>query len=338
MRVGGLFAAAAATALFAASAVAEPTGHRIRIGNWSGGAYSEGLSQRLSHCAVGAPYEHGVTLFFMVNRDYQWAAAFGSQAFDLPAGQTTRVLISVDDGDAEEVQAYAVKRDLARVNLAPSGDLFKKFMRAGKMQLYTKKNVYSFALQDMSRVLPELLKCVRVRLNPTPLRAQGAQPRAVSLPDDSAVDLRAEVTSLAANLLSEAGVRGFRFHPPSGRSKVGVNWSAPGMSGTLLVLLDPAVKRPSDATPRLIALAAEHCKGKFASGAMPEENGAARVFSSCQAGSAEPSMGFYLTVSRAAGGHYVLMTFPQAASASPAPSTPREADKDIRAAAYRVLK
>lgn len=335
-----MFALAAAMVLFGSAAEAAPMGSRIKVGNWSGGAYSDDSTRRFSHCAVSAPYTHGVTLFFVVNRNYQWAVAFSSPRFNLRVGENHRVMISLDNGDADEVQLYGLKRDLARVNLAPNSALFKKFMRAGAMRLTANDSVYDFTLHDTSRALPELLKCVRERLDTTPMQARTApQTRTASIQGDSQVDLRAEVTALAANLLSEAGVRGFRFDPPSqGRSKSDVSWTAPGMSGALLVLLDPAVRRPSDATPRLIALAAERCKGKFASGAMPEENGAARVFSSCQLGTAEPTMGIYLTMPRAAGGYYVLLTFPQNASASPAPSSPQEADKDIRTAAYRVLK
>lgn len=338
MRVGGIGALAIIALI--GSAQAAPMGNKFKVGSWSGGAYSDDATRRFSHCAISAPYDHGVMLFFLVNREYQWAVAFSSPRFSLRVGQNHRVMISLDNGDADEVQLFGIKRDLARVNLAPNSALFKKFMRAGTMRLTANDSVYDFILHDTSRALPELLKCVRDRLNPSPLQAQGAaQSRTASITGDSQVDLRAEVTSLAANLLSEAGVRGFRFDPPSqGRSKTDVSWTAPGMSGALLVLLDPAVRRPSDATPRLIALAAERCKGKFASGAMPEENGVARTFSSCQVGTAEPTMGFYLTMPRAAGGHYVLLTFPQNGSASLAPASPQEPDKDIRAAAYRVLK
>jgi hypothetical protein len=90
-----------------------------------------------------------------------------------------------------------------------------------------------------------------------------------------------------ANLLSEAGVKGFKLEPAS-QTEVGQNaevtWSAPGVRGALVVVTDPSIKSPSDSTPFLISLAAKNCKGKFASGAMPEDGGGSRVFSSCQVG------------------------------------------------------
>jgi hypothetical protein len=101
-------------------------------------------------------------------------------------------------------------------------------------------------------------------------------------------------------------------------------------------VLDPETKRPSDVSPRLISIAAEKCKGKFMSGAMPEENGSARSFSSCQIGTGAPSTGYYITLPRSAGGHYVIMTWPHEGLA--AQSRGAEPDKDIRNAAYRVLR
>jgi hypothetical protein len=100
-------------------------------------------------------------------------------------------------------------------------------------------------------------------------------------------------------------------------------------------MLDSSIKRPSDLTPRLISIAAEKCKGKFMSGAMPEENGAARSFSSCQIGSGEPLTGYYITLPRQSGGHYVIMMWPDDRAAA---SGGNEPDKDIRNAAYRVLR
>jgi hypothetical protein len=333
------FAAAMGIALSSSHADAAQMGSGFKIGNWAGAAYSSNETKRFSHCAAHATYKHGVALFFMVNRDYQWAVAFSSPAFSMPKGQTIKVRIALDESDADLVDAYVIDHTFMRVNLVANGELFKRFMRGNILRLFGSDQQYSFALQDTAKLLPQLLNCVKGRMNPAPLQAQSAplkQPDAVPA---GKPDLRAEVTSLAANLLSEAGVKGFRIDTPSasdGGNKTDVTWTAPGITGGLVVLLDPAIKRPSDATPRLISVAAEKCKGKFASGAMPEENGAARVFSSCQIGDGDPVMGFYLTISRSAGGHYVIMTFPKTGNLTQTPAP--EPDKDIRAAAYRVLQ
>ena len=331
LAVAALFTAAGIG--FISSADAKPMGPSTRIGNWTAGAYSDDSSGRFSHCGALGSYKNGVLMLFMVNRNYEWAVAFSSPTFSLQKGQTIRVGLSLDESAEEAVQAYAIDRNYVRISLAPTSDLFKRFMRGNLLRLIAADQSFSFNLDDTSKLLPFLLKCVHDRLNPAPLQAQN-NPKAPNPSSGTEPDLRAEVTSLAANLLSEAGVKGFRLTPDPSRA-TSVTWSSPGSRGALLVMIDPNVRRPSDLTPRLISIAAEKCKGKFMSGAMPEENGAARSFSSCQVGSAEPSTGYYIALERRAGGHYVIMTWPTEGSGQLKESEP---DKDIRNAAYRVLQ
>ncbi len=322
-------------------AEAAQMGRSIQIGNWTLGAYSNNNTRKFSHCAATAPYRSGVTLLFIVSRDYEWGVGFLSQEFDMPAKQNIRLGIALDESDFEIVQAYVIDRNFARIDLASNSDLYKRFMRSHLLRLRAADKAYSFALQDTSKLLPQLLKCVYDRLNPAPLNAQGPVPqRPVDAPKSTAVvpaAVHAEAMSLAANLLSEAGVSGFRFASPSPEdiAQGTVRWSAPTMDGALIVVMDPAIKRPADQMPKLIELMARECKGKFASGSIPEEGGAARAFTSCQVGTADAAVGYYLAMPRSAGGHFVLMTFPRAAAtADRAP----EPDKDIRTAAYRILK
>lgn len=327
-------------ALLSVGAEAKPLGKTTKIGDWNLGAFSNDQTQRFSHCGAWGGYRSGITLFFLVTRDYQWAIAFQSPTFAATPGQNIRFRISLDDSNADEVEAYALGRDFVRVGLAPTSALYKRFMSANVLRMYTADNVHEFNLTNTSKLLPALLKCVGDRLHPPPLNAQGPAQQRPSDPRTAAVsptapDLRAEITSLAANLLSEAGVSGFRLS--TGDNKTSVSWSSPGGNGVLLVMLESAeVKRPSDLTPKLISIAAEKCKGKFLSGAMPEENGAARSFSSCQIGTGEPTTGYYITVPRSAGGHYVIMTWPTAGTSLKSPQ--QEPDQDIRNAAYKVLR
>jgi hypothetical protein len=322
-------------ALLPANAAAKPLGKTAKIGDWNLGAFSNDQTHRFSHCGAWGAYKSGIMLFFLVTRDYEWAIAFQSPTFTATPGESVFFRISLDDSDADQVQAYALARDFVRVSLAPTSTLYKRFMSANTLRMYTADNVHTFNLTDTSKLLPALLKCVRDRLNPPPLNAQGPAPQQRQTDARTSPDLRAEVTSLAANLLSEAGVSGFRL--VSSDNKMSVSWSAPSGSGALLVMPESAdLKRPSDLTPRLISLAAEKCKGKFMSGAMPEENGAARSFSSCQIGTGEPSTGYYTAVPRSAGGHYVIMIWPTAGGSLQ--SSKQEPDQDIRNAAYKVLR
>jgi hypothetical protein len=339
MRIATITAAiAGAGILFCSPASAKLLGRHTMIGNWVGGAYSSDETGRFSHCAASAPYRNGVNLLFMVNRQYEWGVGFLSPKFSLTKGRTIRVGLALDESREEIVNAYAVDTNFVRISLSPTSNLFKRFMRGNILRLAASDQSYRFDLQDTSRLLPFLLKCVRDRVDTPPLQAEAGQPtqnpREPSRPaKNGSPELRAEVTSLAANLLSEAGVRGFKIAPSA--ENASATWTSPSGNGSLLVMLDSSIKRPSDLTPRLISIAAEKCKGKFMSGAMPEENGAARSFSSCQIGSGEPLTGYYITLPRQSGGHYVIMMWPDDRAAA---SGGNEPDKDIRNAAYRVLR
>jgi hypothetical protein len=329
----------AIAASLAGTADAAQIGKDLQIGNWTLGAYTSRESGRFSHCAASGRYRHGVTLFFAVTRDYQWSIGFGSDQFDISAGERVKLAIALDDSNNASVEGKAIDRNLVRVVLTPSSDLFKRFMRANVLHLYATDSSYSFALQDTSRLLPQLLKCVRDQLNPAPLVAQGPSDQgSAGKPSPAASAAQsaqfAETTSLAANLLSEAGVSGFRFNTPtpSDIARGIVRWSAPSMTGTLAVMNEPSAKRGTDHMAKLIAVMAAKCKGKFASGSMPEESGAGRAFTSCQDGTGDPTVGYFLAMPRSAGGFFVLLTFPRAGASETDP------DKEIRAAAARILK
>lgn len=183
-------------------------------------------------------------------------------------------------------------------------------------------------------MLPVLLRCVRNQLAPIPMQ-EAARPQrgAQAQPGGPSTERRAEALTLVANLLSEAGVKGFKLDASD--DTVDVSWSAPGIRGGLAILTDGRIEQPTDTTPHLVAAAARKCKGKFISGAMPEEDGGARAFSSCQVGTAAPTVSQYLTLRRPAGGYYIFVTHAVAAGNDNAEPG---AEKQIRAAAYRVVK
>lgn len=342
MRVFIFAFCALAVALSPRAAFSAPAQAGFSVGSWAIDTVSR--DGRFDHCFAVSKFDHGVDLAFLLGRDNKLVVTFRSYRFNFRPGERLLWRLALDGSEAQRVHPTTVAPNVSYFDI-PHSDSVARLPQARLMRLYTDTYSYDFQLRDMRRMIPQLLKCVRDNVGPapfrpTPLQAEG-QPKAlaISQPTRAAgLDLLGEVTSLAANLLSQAGVKGFRIATPKpGDSKTTVTWNAPGMNGALLVLLDPAVKRPADATPKLVAISAEKCKGKFISGAMPEENGAARVFSSCQIGTAEPRMSYYLTMPRAAGGHYVLATFPLPTAGAQS-AAPQEHDKDIRNAAYQVLR
>ena len=52
----------------------------LKVGNWTGGAYTNNDTGAFSHCAVSADYRSGVLLLFSVTRDLQWSMGFSKSS------------------------------------------------------------------------------------------------------------------------------------------------------------------------------------------------------------------------------------------------------------------
>jgi hypothetical protein len=58
----------------------------IKIGQWTGGAYTDDKTDVLSHCAAGAPYLNGVNLIVSQNVSGQWTIALAHTSFNFKDG------------------------------------------------------------------------------------------------------------------------------------------------------------------------------------------------------------------------------------------------------------
>ncbi len=316
---------------------AEADSRQFRVGPWNGEAFV--INNRFSHCGALALYNSGVAMLFIVTRKYQWAVGFMSDKFGFVEGSTYKLGLSLDGDEPTIVTGHATSSGTIRIDLVPTAELFNKFRRGGSLRLIGQGTSYTFDLTDTSKVLPALVQCVNASLNPTPMQtaqlAPNARPTAGTVA--RAQDNRAEATAIVANLLSQAGVRGFQIIP-AGQDEIGwkadVAWTAEKVSGALFILEDPQLRTPSDTTPVLIALMAKACKGTFFSGALPDEATGlqqARVFTNCQSANSALTV-YFLTIARKRGGHYVFAT---TAAGVEAPA--KEADASIRSAVYKVL-
>ncbi len=349
-RSASLALGAIGLALACAEADAAQIGKSFQVGNWRGGAFASDRTKRFTHCAASSSYKNGVGVLFMVTGNYRWAIGFTSDNFSVRPDSTVKLALSLDGAAPTLVEAYAIDSNFLRVSLDPKASLFRRFKAAHFLELRAKDLSYKFALTDTSRMLPQLLQCVTERVKPTPMQADenrqvasaterqtsGVRSGSSSAYETSRDVLRAEATSVMANLLSEAGINGFRLVPGTSENGVPVDviWASPVAKGAMFIVTDKDVRRPRDMNAKLIAVAAESCKGKFALTATPEtdSSSAARVVTGCQVGQ-KATTTYYLTLPRQKGGHYVFATFSDDDS-EPA----KEVERDIRSAAFRVIK
>ena len=154
-------------AIALAACVNAPSGHAagpiqpLRVGNWSGGSYTNDRTGAFSHCAAGAPYNSGILFIVSVNASLEWSLGFASQRWQLVPGETIPIDLTFDGRSQYHVFARVVNVQLAEVPMPNNSALIRTFRGAGQMQAVAKGQLFGFNLNQTSIVLPALVDCVR---------------------------------------------------------------------------------------------------------------------------------------------------------------------------------
>jgi hypothetical protein len=152
--------------------------------------------------------------------------------------------------------------------------------------------------------------------------------------------LKAEATVIAANLLSQAGISGFRIAAPDEfpELKADAVWAAPDVMGTINIMAGAAPKDVDNIRAMVIGSEARGCKGIFFSGSIPDDGKEQliRVFTTCQDKEAQATI-YTLAVPRKAGGVYILRTMTAAGAAAKSEKPVKDADAGIRKAVFTAV-
>jgi hypothetical protein len=313
-------------ALLFASSAQSATMWNDHVGHWFVGAYSNDRDRSFSHCAALATYQNGILLVFSVAKNFTWSIGFANPKWNIRPGTQYSVAYWVDNGPAELATPTALSDELVSAVLPDNVALFNSF-RYGRT-LYVKVRSTDlgpipFNLTNTSQMLTYLLRCVQGG-GVKPSAAMVQAPNMFGTPNTNArttstdsksetstVAQKAEATLLAANLVSELGITGFKFLTPDETPK-GITadaiWAAGKTVGTVNIL--PTVTDINAVGPVLIGRDATECKKAFASGAIPVEadSKVASLFTRCGLGK-DAFVAFYLVAPRKAGGVYVIGTY-----------------------------
>ncbi|SDT13160.1 hypothetical protein [Bradyrhizobium canariense] len=306
----------------------------FKVGAWDSGAYSDGPQGKFSHCAGSASYNSGVIVTLLINREYKWGVAFSHPAWNLTPGTDINLAYVVDGGEPRATTAKVVSNKQALIGFGGDSDRFKEFSRGYFLRIAAANQVFTFNLTDTAKLLPALLNCVTQQLNPAPVLASTATRTAA--PVGQRGDFRAEATVITANLLSQAGITGFRIATAQEfpELKADAIWAASNVIGTINILPTATAKDLDELRSAVIGNDAKACKGMFFSGSIPDDGKEQliRVFSTCQVKDVSAT-NYYLAVPRKAGGIYILRTMTASGSEKPA----KEADASIRKAVFTAL-
>jgi hypothetical protein len=240
--------------------------------------------------------------------------------------------------------------------LKDSVELYSSFRRGYNLFVSAPSGDLQFNLTDTSRVLAYLLECARDKgrkptisvaapnpfaspnttatvASPARPQAPAASPRSAESDGQLAAE-RAEATVVAANLMSELRVSGFKLLRPEEMPKgmkADAMWQSDTGVGTVMILR--AAPDLEAVPPLIISEDAKSCKKAFASGSLPPEAGSTvtRLFTKCGNGS-DAFIANYFVVPRKAGGLYVIGTYNSGEE-----EAAKSFDPGIRQAVFRAL-
>jgi len=146
-----------------AACAAGPFG-TIRVGAWSGGAYTDD-GGGFSHCAAGSDYASGVSLIVGRNANNSWLLGFGSPRFRYTKGNTIPIDVTFDGQTQARLFATAGSESLATAILPPN--VARDFQKSSLMVAVAGGTTFQFNLTSTGPLLAALANCV------TKVKAEG---------------------------------------------------------------------------------------------------------------------------------------------------------------------
>jgi Trypsin-like peptidase domain len=148
-------------ALFAAfsgsPALAKGPFGSIKIGQWTGGAFTDDKSGAFSHCAASAPYLNGTTLFVSRAINDQWTVAFANTSFNFPTGGQPLAFDVIFDGQ-KTVRLFG-GNPVPQLLAAPLPDI-SPLRKSHLMVAEINGTTYQFQLKSIERVVASVERCL----------------------------------------------------------------------------------------------------------------------------------------------------------------------------------
>jgi hypothetical protein len=280
----------------------------IKVGNWTGGAWTNDTTGAFSHCSAGAPYLSGI--YFMVALDASggWTLGFAHQFWQLQPNEAFPIDLTFDGQAQFHVFGAAMTNNFVRVPMPVTSALMAQFRKSATMTALAKGQLFQFKLDSTSQLLPTLANCVAsIKANglahagdfsakPAPKTTiASAPPPAVggSLKVDSgpptSPDLQIEAIEIASNFILKTALHSpkvlTRAETPLEIVSTGAAWRSDEATGFVRIVPPQNNVKGLDVAAAVVANDAKDCKGKFASGRMSElvdSDVIFRGFASCE--------------------------------------------------------
>lgn len=287
-RVSLAFAFSAASLFGLSCASAED----IIYGSWSGGPFFN-QDGRFAFCGVSAPYNRGDVLILAVNNIGEFIIGVRNDKWQMQVGEKSEVDLKVDNFRVVRGTGEAINASTAIVKFANAYELFMRVRRGRTLYISAENVRLMYDLSGTSGALAAVAACVESQIR-NEMRKAGTSSSSQMLRGTPQSSLnqsktegskrieRTELVILSSNILSQAGISGYRLladaDKPAEVADFDVAWVGPGsalgaMSGVQLD--DPfSFRRAMDSTVQSILSGdSAACGGNFASKIIKKEGG-----------------------------------------------------------------
>jgi len=262
----------------------------IKVGNWTGGGFTNDSTGQFNGCIAGATYQDGTYFMVSVSAAGSWSLGFTNPTWQLNPGQTFPIDLTFDGQQQFHVFGTPLTKALVTVPMPINSALISAFRKSRDMTAFTLGRQLQFQLPATSVLLPTLVNCVKqikehglasagdFTIHPTPKPAAVATNAGSTLKPETnqpqSVEYQVEAVQLASNFLIKAQLQNARLVDRSEISpelaSYGAAWKSEEATGFVRIIPTSADTKGLDVAATVIGNDAKACKGKFASGRMSE--------------------------------------------------------------------
>jgi S1-C subfamily serine protease len=145
--------------MFKSTAFAAGPYGTIKVGNWSGGAYTNDKTGAFSHCIASTPYTSGVVVLVGQNAAGSWLIGFGSEKFQLNSGETFPIDLTFDGQAQYHLFGTALSNNLVFA-LLPNNAAVEQLRKSQLMVAVGKGTTFHFNLTSTGQLMPVIANCV----------------------------------------------------------------------------------------------------------------------------------------------------------------------------------
>lgn len=300
--------------LLAASVVLiAPPANTFTSGGWEGQANND-EDGTFRDCTMTADYANGITLAFIISRDFGWGLVLANDKWDLKVGSEEAVKLAVDSLAAIPSAAKVVDVHGILIPLENADPVVEAMRHGHTLSVITPDGKVSFKLSGTRDAIAALANCVSEHLD---IEKRSGPPSAVEAKatdknrdTSNRLFTRSEAAAFASNLLASAGITDYQMADPDTNPmpSFDVVWTyANGIVAALVGYKNMTAADLDEEANVVMADDAKNCEGDFASGkkiSEPEDSvSVKRLFTTCR--STGKSIEIHYTLVKTESGHLI---------------------------------